>query len=76
MLIRDERHGDEESVRAVNLAAFDTSEEADLVDALRDHAAPVVSLVVFAERFGTIRLSATFSHARRLLRLRLPQSAG
>jgi putative acetyltransferase len=52
MLIRDERHEDAESVRAVNLAAFETSEEADLVDALRDQAAPVVSLV--AEDAATI----------------------
>ena len=52
MLIRDERHGDEESVRAVNLAAFETSAEADLVDALRDQAAPVVSFV--AEDGATI----------------------
>jgi putative acetyltransferase len=52
MLIRVERHEDAESVRAVNLAAFETSEEADLVDSLRGLAAPVVSLV--AEDAGAI----------------------
>jgi putative acetyltransferase len=43
--IRDERPVDAEHVRAVNLAAFDTGAEADLVDALRQHAAPLISLV-------------------------------
>jgi putative acetyltransferase len=46
--IRDERPGDAEAVRAVNRAAFATSEEADLVDALRRAAAPVISLVAEA----------------------------
>jgi putative acetyltransferase len=45
MIIRDERQGDEERIRSVNLAAFDTSIEADLVDALRRQATPLVSLV-------------------------------
>jgi len=45
MTIREERPGDAEAIRRVNLAAFDTTTEADLVDALRRHAAPVVSLV-------------------------------
>jgi hypothetical protein len=35
MIIREERQGDEERIRGVNLAAFETSTEADLVDALR-----------------------------------------
>ena len=45
MNIRDERPGDAVTIRAVNLAAFETSVEADLVDALRDQANPIVSLV-------------------------------
>ena len=45
MIIREERQGDAERVREVNLAAFETSTEADLVDALRRQATPLVSLV-------------------------------
>jgi putative acetyltransferase len=45
MIIRAERQGDAERIRAVNLAAFETSTEADLVDALRRQATPIVSLV-------------------------------
>ena len=52
MHIRDERPEDAGSIRAVNLAAFETSVEADLVDALRDQATPIVSLV--AEDAGSI----------------------
>jgi putative acetyltransferase len=46
--VRDERPGDVDAVRAVNRAGFETSEEADLVDALRRTAAPVISLVAEA----------------------------
>ena len=46
--IRDERPGDVDAVRAVNRAAFETSEEADLVDALRRAASPLISLVAEA----------------------------
>lgn len=45
MDIRAERATDLAAVRAVNLAAFDTALEADLVDALRIEANPVISLV-------------------------------
>ena len=45
MIIREERQGDAEHVRAVNLAAFETATEADLVDALRERATPLISLV-------------------------------
>jgi|SRR5687767_6645218 putative acetyltransferase len=45
MHIRDERPEDAGSIRAVNLTAFETRVEADLVDALRDQATPIVSLV-------------------------------
>lgn len=45
MIIREERQGDAERIRGVNLAAFETSTEADLVDALRRQATPIVSLV-------------------------------
>jgi putative acetyltransferase len=45
MIIRDERPVDVDSIRAVNLTAFETSTEADLVDALRRRATPLISLV-------------------------------
>ncbi len=45
MLIRDEKESDHDSVYAVNKSAFETPSEADLVDALRQQAQPVVSLV-------------------------------
>ena len=45
MQTRTERAADIPAVRAVNLAAFDTRMEADLVDALRLQADPIVSLV-------------------------------
>jgi putative acetyltransferase len=52
MEIRSERATDVAAVRAVNIAAFETVLEADLVDALRLEADPVVSLV--AEIAGSI----------------------
>jgi putative acetyltransferase len=51
-LIRLERAHDISGIRRVNLGAFETATEADLVDALRDQARPIVSLV--AEDDGTI----------------------
>ena len=45
MIIREERQDDAERIRRVNLAAFETSTEADLVDTLRRRATPLVSLV-------------------------------
>ncbi len=42
---RLERPSDILAVRAVNVAAFETAAEADLVEALREQAAPLVSLV-------------------------------
>ena len=45
MRIRLEHSRDIAAVRAVNLAAFETPVEADLVEALREQASPVVSLV-------------------------------
>ncbi|PYR44660.1 MAG: GNAT family N-acetyltransferase, partial [Acidobacteria bacterium] len=43
MNIRPEREADTPAIRRVNLAAFETSKEAELVDALREQAAPLVS---------------------------------
>jgi len=43
--IRQETEADHKAVHAINSAAFETSAEADLVDALRQQADPVVSLV-------------------------------
>ena len=51
-LIRAERDTDRAAVHALNAAAFPTPLEADLVDALRREAHPLVSLV--AERDGTV----------------------
>lgn len=45
MNIRAERPADIAGIRLVNLAAFESSAEADLVDALRKQAAPLVSVV-------------------------------
>jgi putative acetyltransferase len=45
VLIRAEEEKDRAAVRAVNMAAFETSAEANLVDALRAQAEPLVSLV-------------------------------
>jgi putative acetyltransferase len=45
MHIRRERPEDIPGIRRVNLAAFDTAVEADLVDALRQQAHPIVSVV-------------------------------
>jgi putative acetyltransferase len=45
MQIRSEQAEDIAAIHAVNRAAFDTRTEADLVDALRAQAAPIVSLV-------------------------------
>jgi putative acetyltransferase len=45
VLIRAEEKKDRVAVHALNASAFDTSAEADLVDALREQAQPVVSLV-------------------------------
>jgi len=45
MTIRPERPADVAGIRAVNLAAFETSTEATLVDLLREQAEPIVSLV-------------------------------
>ena len=52
MEIRPERTADIAAVRAVNLAAFEGSTEADLVDVLRRQADPIVSLV--ADEHGRI----------------------
>ena len=43
--IRTETEADQDAVYAINTAAFDTPAEADLVDALREQAHPIVSLV-------------------------------
>ncbi len=44
MIVRTELTGDHEGVHAVNSAAFETATEADLVEALRSRASPVLSL--------------------------------
>jgi putative acetyltransferase len=52
MQIRVEKECDREAVRAVNISAFETTSEADLVDALRQQAHPIISLV--AEENGEV----------------------
>ncbi len=52
MLVREEDESDQDAVHAVNVSAFETSAEADLVDALRAQAQPIVSLV--AEEGGEV----------------------
>ena len=52
MNVREENPADRAAVHAVNAAAFDTTAEADLVDALRAKARPLVSLV--AEEGGAV----------------------
>ena len=45
MLIRTEKEADLDGVYGVNISAFETSAEADLVNALQEQAQPVISLV-------------------------------
>jgi putative acetyltransferase len=52
MLIRAERDNDQDAVHAVNVSAFETPSEANLVDTLREQAQPVVSIV--AEENGKV----------------------
>ena len=52
MPTRTEKECDRDTVRTVNIAAFETQAEADLVDVLRQHAQPIVSLV--AEEDGEV----------------------
>jgi putative acetyltransferase len=52
MLIRAEEQRDWAAVHAVNVSAFETPAEANLVDALREQAQPLVSLI--AEDNGAI----------------------
>ena len=59
MQIRTEGVADIAAIRALNKAAFDTSTEADLIDALRGRAVPIISLV--ADDAGTIAGHIFFS---------------
>ena len=52
MLVRAEKANDRDAVYAVNVSAFETSAEAELVDVLRAQAQPIVSLV--AEESGEV----------------------
>lgn len=57
--IRPEKETDVATIRAVNVAAFRTVAEANLVDALREQALPLVSLV--AEMNGAVVAHIMFS---------------
>jgi len=59
MTVRSERPGDVAAIRGVNLAAFAGALEADLVDALRVQARPIISLV--ADDSGSITGHILFS---------------
>jgi putative acetyltransferase len=59
MIVRSERPGDIAGIRGVDLAAFESTVEADLVDALRAQTAPVISLV--ADDSGSIVGHIVFS---------------
>jgi putative acetyltransferase len=52
MLIRNEMPEDTQKIRQINIKAFDTDAEADLVDALRNSSIPLISLV--AEKDGEL----------------------
>jgi putative acetyltransferase len=52
MLIRAEKECDRDTVRAINISAFELPSEADLVDVLRQQAQPLISLV--AEENGEV----------------------
>ena len=71
MNVRAERPEDRAAVRAVNLAAFDTAAEANLVDALRDQARPIISFVaeVDARVIGHIMFSPVTMDGHPELRL-------
>jgi putative acetyltransferase len=60
--IRAEQPGDWLAVHRVNESAFETHVEVDLVDALRQQASPIVSLV--AEREGSVVGHILFSPVR------------
>lgn len=62
--IRTEEAGDREAVRRVNEAAFDTPEEADLVDALRASGDALPELCLVATRGGEVVGHIAFSRAR------------
>ena len=59
MIVRPEHPSDRDAVRRVHATAFTTPEEADLVDALRADAEPLVSLV--AEEAGDVVGHVMFS---------------
>jgi putative acetyltransferase len=63
MHIRPEKSDEVAAVRAVNLAAFATRTEADLVDALRAQVNPFISLVAEGESGGPIVGHICFSPA-------------
>lgn len=71
MLIRTEQPRDIAAVHAVNAAAFGREAEADLVDALRQRARPVVSLVAEddAEIVGHILFSPVSLPSRAALKI-------
>jgi putative acetyltransferase len=71
MLIRPEKDLDQTGVRAVNLAAFETAAEADLVDILHDQVQPIISLIAELEGkvIGHIMFSPVYLSADPSLQL-------
>jgi putative acetyltransferase len=79
MLIRNEEEKDWNAVRALNIAAFETPAEANLVDALRQQAWPVASIVAEENQaivghimFSPVGLSG---HPERMIMGRAPMAA-
>jgi putative acetyltransferase len=71
MLIRPEKDLDQTGVRTVNLAAFETAAEADLVDILHDRVQPIISLIAEIEGkvIGHIMFSPVYLSTDPLLQL-------
>jgi putative acetyltransferase len=71
MLIRPEKDLDQTGVRAVNLAAFETAAEADLVGILHDQVRPIISLIAELEGkvIGHIMFSPVYLSADPSLQL-------
>lgn len=71
VVVRSEREGDLSAIRDLNRVAFGTSEEADIIDRLRQQARPVISLVAAEGRviLGHIIFSPVSLEGRSKLKL-------
>jgi putative acetyltransferase len=73
MIIRYEEPGDNPKIRRVNEETFETREESDLVDALREEGAHVISLVAVKDEriIGHILFTQVIIKSRRTCYLAL-----